>query len=101
MGEKCCNSNKENSCEHKESCCNHEHHCEFLKFLLEVADCAWKEALKEKIKEHILATQGDRMAELAKIVSETNNERWKHKMQKKRGLKDFKERLSHFFGEGK
>lgn len=104
MGEHECHHHHHSTCcgeAHKEEHCCHDHKEEHLKFLLDVADCAWKEALKEKIKEHILDKKGKEMAELAKIISEANNERWKHKMQKKKGIKEFKENLAHFFEKKK
>jgi hypothetical protein len=114
MHEECCNKHQCSSCEdtchsHKTcSCCCHKNgnghnhdECDMSDFLIELADCAWSEALKEKMKEYILSTQGDRMAELAKIVAEGNNQRWKHKMEKKQGCSDFKEKLCRFFGQSK
>lgn len=93
--EKCCCSchsqKKEGECQSEKG------HEEFSKFLFEIADCAWTEVLKEKIKEHILATQGDRMNELAKMVSEANSQRWKSKMEKKKSCNEFKEKLCNFF----
>lgn len=71
-----------------------------MHYFLEIADDAWEEVLKEKIKEHILETQNKKMEELAKIVSEGNGERWKNKMEKRRGCCSFKEKLSQFFGGG-
>lgn len=97
-----CNSNEKCCCschsKKEESCHGEDKHEEFAKGLLETADCAWMEVLKDKIKEQIVATQNDRMKELAKIVSEANSERWKHKMEKKHRCADFKERLCSFFG---
>lgn len=102
--EKCCcscHTRQEESCYDED---NHEHeheHEELIDCLIEAADCAWMEVLKDKIKEHILATQNDRMKELAKIVAEGNNQRWKFKMEKKQGCADFKEKLCRFFGQSK
>jgi len=103
-----CSSSHEGCCStHECSCpCHAQHkdaeaHDAFTQFLLEVADEAWTEVLKDKIKEHILSTQNDRMTELAKIVSEGNNTRWKNKMEKKAGCAEFKEKLCNFFGRGK
>ncbi|MBS0622882.1 MAG: hypothetical protein JSR80_08025 [Verrucomicrobia bacterium] len=89
--EGCCPEKKE--CHEKE-----EYECDFSSWLLEVADEAWTEVLKEKIKEYILSTQEDRMTELAKIVAEANDHRWKHRMEKNHCCMDFKEKLSRFFG---
>jgi hypothetical protein len=117
--EECCSSkgcsSNSSSCSSNESCCPtsacccpcHAKHCEedqhdaFASCLLEAADEAWMEVLKDKIKEHILSTQNDRMSELAKIVSEGNSQRWKNKMEKKAGCSDFKEKLCNFFGQNK
>ncbi len=103
-----CNSNEKCCCpchSKKEECCHgengHDEHADFAEYFLEVADCAWEEVLKEKIKEHILSTQDKRMTELAKIVSEGNNLRWRNKMEKKQGCGDFREKLCEFFSKSK
>ncbi len=98
----CCS--KENKCSsqpQEEGCHNEEKHDDSSSWFLDIADEAWTEVLKDKIKEHILATQNERMTELAKIVSEGNNQRWKHKMEKKKGCDEFKQRLAHFFSQSK
>jgi len=71
--------------------------------LLEIADMAWVEVLKEKIKEHIKAND-PKMDELAKIVSEANHKRWKHKMEKEKCFEehdkcceDFEHQLCQLF----
>ena len=99
--EKCCCSCHSSHSKQEQSCHGEDPHDAFSKSLLEAADCAWMEVLKDKIKEHILATQNDRMKELAKIASEGNSQRWKHKMEKKQGCMDFKEKLCRFFGQSK
>lgn len=68
-------------------------------FFLEVADEAWAEVLKDKIKEYILSKQNKQMTELAKIVADGNNQRWKTKMEKKRGCAEFREKLCSFFSK--
>lgn len=85
-------------------CHQDEHdHDEAMKanYFLKLADEAWQEVLKEKIKEHILKTQSDSMGKLAKIVAEGNNQRWKNRMDKKQGCKDFMEELCKFFSLSK
>jgi hypothetical protein len=91
----CC-SNKNDSCHEQEQdeCCKSD-------FFLEIADCAWTEVLKDKIKEYILSTQSERMKELAKIVAEGNNQRWKNKMAKENGCREFEEKLCCFFSQHK
>jgi hypothetical protein len=66
-----------------------------------VADEAWTEVLKDEIKKHILATQKDRMSKLAKIVSEGNNKRWKHKMEKEQCCEEFHQQIAAFFSSYK
>lgn len=85
----------------EEACRVAENEEDMSSFLIEVADCAWSEVLKDKIKEYILSTQDERMTELAKIVAEGNNQRWKIKMEKKQACMDFKEKLRRFFGQSK
>lgn len=104
MGE--CYSNDEKCCcpchrEQEETCGEEEGHDGFDNFFLEIADCAWTEVLKDKIKEYILQTQNDRMTKLAKIVAEGNNQRWRYKMEKKQICADFEEKLGNFFSQSK
>jgi hypothetical protein len=111
--DQCCHSHNDKTCScpvcqssgscpvcHPKGVCG-ENHSEESHPFLEIADSAWMEVLKDKIKEHILATQNDRMTELAKIISETNNNRWKNKMEKKHGCAEFKEKLHQFFAKFK
>lgn len=58
--------------------------------LFEIADCAWAEVLKEKIKEHIRSTD-NKIDGLAKIVAEANHKRWKNKMQKDACASEYEE----------
>lgn len=78
-GDSCC-SHGGCSCPCHEEECHEEESCSAEK-LFEIADCAWVELLKEKIKEHILASD-TKINELAKIVAEANHKRWKHKMER-------------------
>ena len=110
--EQCCSNNGKNGCACQGTCqvCNphtchpkegEEGHGEEMTHLLAVADSAWMEVLKDKIKEHILATENERMTELAKLLAEGNHARWKLKMVKKQGCMEFKEKLCRFFGSKK
>ena len=104
MGD-CCSHQEKCSCpchaKHEEACHSEDRHEDMSGWFLEVADCAWKEVLKDKIKEYIVATQNDRMKELAQIIAEGNNHRWKNKMEKKQGCKEFQEKLCDYFGQCK
>jgi hypothetical protein len=51
------------------------------------------EVLKEKIKAEILAHSGEHLTETAKIVAQANHLRWTEKLQAKKELEDFEERL--------
>lgn len=93
-------------CSNPKCCCSHEQeeldhdndlYDDKTEWLLEVADLAWAEVLKEKIKEHILANQNEHMTELAKIVSEGNHELWKYNMANQQADDDFKEKLCNFY----
>lgn len=82
-----------------DACCGggHHHECSGSDAFLQLADEAWMEVLKEKIKKHILAND-TKMDELAKIISEANHERWKMKMVGKHECDDFKQKLREYFG---
>jgi hypothetical protein len=64
---------------------------------LEIADEAWMEILKDKIKEQILSSSGAHLDELAKIVSESNRDRWKHKIATNAVVNEYREKFSSFF----
>jgi hypothetical protein len=81
MKEKC-------GCRH--CCCNHTQ-----KFL-ELADHAWMELLKEKIKEHI-QSHAKNIDELARLIAEANHERWQKKMEDKQCGCGYEEKLKNFF----
>lgn len=76
--------------EQKGSCCCAE------KFL-EIADEAWKEVLKEKIKHKILEKKGEHMEQLADLIATINGEKWKHKISERLKCDEYKEKLKEFF----
>lgn len=61
-----------------------------------MADEAWMEVLKEKIKAQVIALNGKNLDELAKVVAETNNARWKAKMSKQKRIEDFDAKIDEF-----
>lgn len=80
------------------SCCCHcecsgHHQGKFSKELLELADQAWMDVLKESIMDEIRRTSGEHLKKMAKLVNETNHERWKELMSEKKGFEDFEARL--------
>lgn len=66
------------------------------KFLM-IADEAWKEVLKDKIKAKILEHKGQHLDELAEMVAKANGEKWKHKISAKTKCNEFKDNLKSFF----
>lgn len=94
----CCSSHK--CCCHLKSECK-EGECSdenFSKKLLQLADEAWMEVLKEKIKEQIKTSSNKNLDELAKLVSEANEMRWRNKMNSKNACHSFTEKIAKFFG---
>lgn len=76
-------------------CHQHESYADLL---LHLADEAWMEVLKEKIKDHIRQASGEHINQLAKLVSEANHAQWKDKFQKKKDHCEFEERLHALLG---
>lgn len=91
------------SCCHEEICChhnnNHHHHehPDFAHQLLEMADEAWMEVLKEKIKANIETKNGKQLDELANLVTDGNNIRWKNKIESQTEMMNYKDKISNFF----
>jgi len=73
--------------------------CDMPEKLLALADEAWFEVLKDKIKKDILSSSGDKMDKLAKLVSETNNAKWGHMMSGKMQCEEYKQNLQKLFSE--
>ncbi|MFA6989481.1 MAG: hypothetical protein WC197_05370 [Candidatus Gastranaerophilaceae bacterium] len=90
-GEHCqCGDKIHQSCHGKEECSCAE---KFLK----LADEAWQEVLKEKIKVEIEKKKGGDLEKLAEIIAKANGEKWKHKLSIKTKREDYKNTLKDFF----
>lgn len=93
---KCC------SCKPGETCgcqCHHgQEHGHFSDQLLGLADEAWMELLKEKIKQKIQETTGQHLDQLASLVATANHNRWNSKMELMKNKEDFEAKLGDFFG---
>lgn len=82
--------------------CNTHHHndmegnCHCAEKLLDIADEAWREVLKEKIKAKIVAKKGEHIEKLAEIIAIANGEKWKHKISAKTKYNEFKDGLKEF-----
>jgi len=72
-----------------------QHSCE-EKFL-KLADDAWMEILKEKIKNEIEKNQGESLEKLAEIITKTHCEKWKHEVNIKSKCEEYKKTLKNFF----
>lgn len=80
------------SCHSGTSC-----HEDFAHELLEMADEAWMEVLKDKIKAKIEATSGPHLEKLADLVATSNRERWINKMKKKQACENYEDKVADFF----
>lgn len=93
----CCSSHDFSGCSSSCGCgCQEHSSCDKGKAFLDLADEAWMEVLKEKIKEHIRAND-KHIQELAVIVSEANHARWKRKMEKEKCSQSYEEKLADLF----
>jgi hypothetical protein len=94
---------------HEKSCCsckNCECGCHSKKHkhcddLLHLADEAWMEVLKEKIKDEIRQNSADHLKKLAEIVSKANHKRWMDKMEDKRNVESFEEQVRNLMCQQK
>ncbi len=91
----CCSSHEHSSCCHQS---NHESHEDFAHQLLQIADEAWMELLKDKIKHHILSSCGQQLESIASVVAETNKCRWHHKIAMHKGKEEYKNKLENAIG---
>jgi len=77
-----------------DDCC-----CDMPEKLLAMADEAWFELLKEKIKVEISKSCGNDMEKLAKLVAEANKEKWAHTVQGKIKCDEYKENIKAIFSQ--
>lgn len=102
----CCHTHEHSQALHSKSAANASHccschccncHChqegKYADELLKLADEAWMEVLKEKIKEEIIQTSDAHLSQMAKLVAGANHLRWKEKLQAKKDLHDYEEQL--------
>lgn len=70
------------------SCC-----CDMPDKLLALADEAWMEVLKDKIKAEIVKKSGAELDKVAALVAETNCAKWSHMVQGKMKCEEYKDKL--------
>lgn len=105
MTEQCGKHSCECQKEEQHSCsCGQKHHphdiegsCCCAEKFLNLADEAWKEVLKEKIKAKILAKKGEHLEELAELIATINGEKWKHRISARLKCDEYKDKLKEFF----
>ncbi|MBY0551610.1 MAG: hypothetical protein K2W95_30285 [Candidatus Obscuribacterales bacterium] len=76
-----------------------EQECNLHEKLLCLADEAWKEVLKEKIKAEIEKSAGEKLTKLAKVVAEANGRRWQFMIQGKKACDDYKNHVRSLLAE--
>ena len=96
QSDSCCG---EDQCHNDERCsdqacrCNcHKKH-KYCHQLLELADDAWMEVLKEEIKKEIVKNSGAHLKKMAELVTKTNHKRWTEKIEEKHNIEVFEEEL--------
>jgi len=85
-------------CQSSNSCSSHGSGggCDYAAKFLDLADQAWMEVLKEKIKDQI-KSNAKNMDELAHLIAEANHERWHKKIENKQSTGCYEEKLKNFF----
>lgn len=78
------------TCSCSKTCCGSEFTAQKM---LELADRAWVEVLKDLIKEDILANN-PKIKDLAKVVSDANGQRWHLKIQESRAKAAFEDKFN-------
>ncbi|MBX2860194.1 MAG: hypothetical protein KTR14_03100 [Vampirovibrio sp.] len=82
---------------HHQASNNSSECCDMPEKLLCLADEAWKELMKEKIKAQIQSTCGEKLDNLAKIVAEANGAKWQHKIAAKHHCHTYQDNVRQFF----
>ncbi len=83
-------------CNVEESCATQPstvEHCDMPEKLLNLADEAWYEVLKDKIKGEIIKSSGKHMDDLAKLVADANKDKWVHMITGKVKCEEYKQNL--------
>ena len=63
------------------------------RYVLGLADRAWSELLKEKIKQHYEKTQGERLGKIAQISAEANIAYWEGQLENETQWEALQEKL--------
>jgi hypothetical protein len=83
-------------CCHQQCQCDcHKQQHKYADELLRLADEAWMEVVKEKIKEEIRQNSGEHLKQLAQLVAASNQKRWSEKLSEKKNHDDFEGQLKN------
>lgn len=84
-----------------QSSCNKHHEtdecCDMPQYLLSLADKAWEEVVKEKLKKQIEAKSGAHLDKLTELVARTNSSKWHNKLTAKKACGDYQSQLWNLF----
>ncbi|GEM_PF-1832071 len=97
MGEECCEdscceSGKENACCDEKSC---DEPMDKGKYMMGLADDAWEELMKEKMKIALQKAKGEKMDKVAQICVEACIAYWSNKMKEESAWAEFNEKLKN------
>lgn len=67
--------------------------CNMSEKLLSMADEAWLEVIKDKMKDEIEKSCGDKLSKVAAFVTKANGEKWKSIMASKSKCEEFKAKV--------
>ncbi len=67
--------------------------CDVIRYMETLANKAWEELFKEKVKTHYEASIGQKMNEQAKIVAERAISEWQCKMEIRENKKKYEQEL--------
>lgn len=97
-GHSCCSENKHHCCCKGCNCgCHGDHEGDFAHELLEMADEAWMDLLRDKIKLQIETLSGKHLTELASLVANANHKKWIDKMAAGDSKDDYEDKVAEFF----
>ena len=71
--------------------------CDMPEKLLALADEAWHEVLKEKIRKEIEESCGEKLNDLARLVATANGQKWSHMIAGKAKCDQYKRSVKEFF----
>ena len=95
MGEDCCDEKCCNDsgcgCNEGCNCCSEE--TSKTAYMLKLADEAWSELMKEKMKAALEKMIGDKMNKAAQVSAEASMAYWANKMKNEAALAEFEEKL--------